>query len=57
MGIGAGLGAIKPLRRQKFRFAVLLPTLEVLKLEYGLTNNKDWDKPADKSIPAYIQSL
>ena len=49
MVIGAGLRAIKPLRRQKFRFAVLLPTLEVFKLKSGLTNNKDWDKAADKS--------
>ncbi len=43
MVIGTGLRAIKPLRRQKFRFAVLLPTLEVLKSNSGLTNNyKDW---------------
>jgi len=50
MVIGAGLRAIKPLRRQKYSEAKLLPTLKVFKLKYGLTNNKDWDKAADKSL-------
>jgi len=42
MTIGTDLRAIKPLRRQKYSEAKLLPTLEVIKLKPSLMkNNKD----------------